>query len=191
MIIAATSWCEDQRNIGNSAGTSSIARRSTSCAGRSMGRRHGMDLSTATHHETREWIVRNSPVPIGTVPISSAEKVNRQGRGSDHRSVHRDVVRAGRGRASTTSPPRRRAAAVHPMTRAGVTGIVSRGDRSWQVVPGASQGELLYTEFSASAIMRDACVRRWRSAKAEPQVAQANATSVFLHALADALELPV
>ncbi len=37
-----------------------------------------MDLSTGTDiHETREWIVRNSPVPIGTVPIYQAlEKVN-------------------------------------------------------------------------------------------------------------------
>src|SRR6185503_19505684 len=37
-----------------------------------------MDLSTGKHiHETREWIVRNSPVPIGTVPIYQAlEKVN-------------------------------------------------------------------------------------------------------------------
>jgi phosphomethylpyrimidine synthase len=37
-----------------------------------------MDLSTGKHiHETREWIIRNSPVPIGTVPIYQAlEKVN-------------------------------------------------------------------------------------------------------------------
>ena len=42
-----------------------------------MGRRHGMDLSTGKNiHATREWIIRNSPVPIGTVPIYQAlEKV--------------------------------------------------------------------------------------------------------------------
>jgi phosphomethylpyrimidine synthase len=36
-----------------------------------------MDLSTGKNiHETREWIIRNSPVPIGTVPITSSRKVN-------------------------------------------------------------------------------------------------------------------
>ena len=37
-----------------------------------------MDLSTGKHiHETREWIIRNSPIPVGTVPIYQAlEKVN-------------------------------------------------------------------------------------------------------------------
>jgi phosphomethylpyrimidine synthase len=37
-----------------------------------------MDLSTGKHiHETREWVIRNSPVPIGTVPIYQAlDKVN-------------------------------------------------------------------------------------------------------------------
>ena len=66
-------------NIGNSAVTSSIAEEvekmvwSTRWGGDTV-----MDLSTGKNiHETREWIIRNSPVPIGTVPIYQAlEKVN-------------------------------------------------------------------------------------------------------------------
>ena len=45
-----------------------------------------MDLSTGAQHshETREWIIRNSPVPIGTVPIYQAlEKVDGKRRGPD------------------------------------------------------------------------------------------------------------
>ncbi len=66
-------------NIGNSALGSSIEEE---VAKLTWGIRWGsdtvMDLSTGKHiHETREWIIRNSPVPIGTVPIYQAlEKVN-------------------------------------------------------------------------------------------------------------------
>lgn len=66
-------------NIGNSAITSSIEEEveklQWSCL---WGGDTLMDLSTGKHiHETREWIMRNSPIPVGTVPIYQAlEKVD-------------------------------------------------------------------------------------------------------------------
>jgi phosphomethylpyrimidine synthase len=65
-----------------------------------------MDLSTGKNiHETREWIVRNSPVPIGTVPIYQAlEKGRWQGRGPDLGNLPRHPDRTGPSRAWTTSP---------------------------------------------------------------------------------------
>ena len=58
-----------------------------------------MDLSTGKNiHETREWIIRNSPVPIGTVPIYQAlEKVGGQGRGSPGRSTGTLIEQAEQG----------------------------------------------------------------------------------------------
>ncbi|HET8941638.1 MAG TPA: phosphomethylpyrimidine synthase ThiC, partial [Rudaea sp.] len=78
MIIGRNFLVKINANIGNSALSSSIAEEvekmvwSIRWGGDTV-----MDLSTGKHiHETREWIIRNSPVPIGTVPIYQAlEKV--------------------------------------------------------------------------------------------------------------------
>lgn len=78
MIIGRNFLVKINGNIGNSALGSSIEEE---VAKLTWGIRWGsdtvMDLSTGKHiHETREWIIRNSPVPIGTVPIYQAlEKV--------------------------------------------------------------------------------------------------------------------
>ncbi|MDZ4211333.1 MAG: phosphomethylpyrimidine synthase ThiC, partial [Methylotenera sp.] len=79
MIIGRNFLVKINANIGNSALGSSISEEvekmvwSTRWGGDTV-----MDLSTGKNiHETREWIIRNSPVPIGTVPIYQAlEKVN-------------------------------------------------------------------------------------------------------------------
>src|SRR5690349_15055291 len=79
MIIGRNFLVKINSNIGNSAISSSIAEEvekmtwSIRWGGDTV-----MDLSTGKHiHETREWILRNSPVPIGTVPIYQAlEKVD-------------------------------------------------------------------------------------------------------------------
>ena len=79
MIIGRNFLVKINANIGNSAVSSSIAEEvekmvwAIRCGGDTV-----MDLSTGKNiHETREWILRNSPVPIGTVPIYQAiEKVN-------------------------------------------------------------------------------------------------------------------
>ena len=79
MIIGRNFLVKINTNIGNSATTSSIdeevekALWSCKWGGDTL-----MDLSTGENiHETREWIIRNCPVPVGTVPIYQAlEKVN-------------------------------------------------------------------------------------------------------------------
>ena len=79
MIIGRNFLVKINTNIGNSATTSSIDEEvdkavwSCKWGGDTL-----MDLSTGANiHETREWIVRNCPVPVGTVPIYQAlEKVN-------------------------------------------------------------------------------------------------------------------
>ncbi|MET0581273.1 MAG: phosphomethylpyrimidine synthase ThiC, partial [Pseudoxanthomonas sp.] len=79
MIIGRNFLTKINANIGNSAVSSGIAEEveklvwSIRWGGDTV-----MDLSTGKHiHETREWIIRNSPVPIGTVPIYQAlEKVD-------------------------------------------------------------------------------------------------------------------
>lgn len=79
MIIGSKFRCKLNTNIGNSALSSGIqeevAKAMWSCY---WGGDTLMDLSTCDHiHETREWIIRNCPVPMGTVPIYQAlEKVN-------------------------------------------------------------------------------------------------------------------
>ena len=85
MIIGRNFLTKINANIGNSALGSSIQEEvekmtwSIRWGGDTV-----MDLSTGKNiHETREWIIRNSPVPIGTVPIYQAlEKGRRQGRGA-------------------------------------------------------------------------------------------------------------
>jgi Thiamine biosynthesis protein ThiC len=79
MIIGRNFLVKINANIGNSAVTSSIAEEVEKMVWSiRWGADTVMDLSTGKHiHETREWIIRNSPVPIGTVPIYQAlEKVD-------------------------------------------------------------------------------------------------------------------
>ncbi|MDX1282249.1 phosphomethylpyrimidine synthase ThiC [Shewanella colwelliana] len=79
MIIGRNFLVKVNANIGNSAVTSSIEEEVEKLVWSTRwGADTVMDLSTGRYiHETREWIIRNSPVPIGTVPIYQAlEKVN-------------------------------------------------------------------------------------------------------------------
>ncbi|MGH8697751.1 MAG: phosphomethylpyrimidine synthase ThiC, partial [Burkholderiales bacterium] len=79
MIIGRNFLVKINANIGNSAVTSGIAEEVDKMTWAiRWGADTVMDLSTGKHiHETREWIIRNSPVPIGTVPIYQAlEKVD-------------------------------------------------------------------------------------------------------------------
>ncbi|OQX39282.1 MAG: phosphomethylpyrimidine synthase ThiC [Oceanospirillales bacterium LUC14_002_19_P2] len=79
MIIGRNFLVKINANIGNSAVTSSIEEEVEKMTWASRwGADNVMDLSTGENiHQTREWILRNSPVPIGTVPIYQAlEKVN-------------------------------------------------------------------------------------------------------------------
>ncbi|WP_044409976.1 phosphomethylpyrimidine synthase ThiC [Thiomicrospira microaerophila] len=130
MIIGRNFLVKINANIGNSALTSSIAEEvekmvwSTRWGGDTV-----MDLSTGKNiHATRDWIVRNSPVPIGTVPLYQAlEKVNgiaedltwevyrdtlieQAEQGVDYFTIHAGVLLR-----------------YVPMTAKRVTGIVSRG----------------------------------------------------------------
>lgn len=79
MIIGRNFLVKINANIGNSATTSSIDEEVDkavwSCK---WGGDTVMDLSTGSNiHETREWIIRNSPVPVGTVPIYQALEKSR------------------------------------------------------------------------------------------------------------------
>ncbi|MDH5589497.1 MAG: phosphomethylpyrimidine synthase ThiC [Gemmatimonadota bacterium] len=79
MIIGRAFKVKINANIGNSAVSSSIEEEVEKLRWATLwGADTVMDLSTGKHiHETREWILRNSPVPIGTVPIYQAlEKVD-------------------------------------------------------------------------------------------------------------------
>ncbi|WP_276469570.1 phosphomethylpyrimidine synthase ThiC [Neptunomonas concharum] len=130
MIIGRNFLVKINGNIGNSALTSSIE---DEVEKMTWGTRWGadtiMDLSTGKNiHETREWILRNSPVPIGTVPIYQAlEKVNgvaedlnwevfrdtlieQAEQGVDYFTIHAGVLLR-----------------YVPMTAKRMTGIVSRG----------------------------------------------------------------
>ena len=130
MVIGRNFLVKINANIGNSAVSSSIAEEvekmtwSIRWGGDTV-----MDLSTGDNiHETREWILRNSPVPIGTVPIYQAlEKVNGKAeeltwemfrdtlieqaeQGVDYFTIHAGVLLR-----------------YVPMTAKRMTGIVSRG----------------------------------------------------------------
>ncbi len=130
MIIGRNFLVKVNTNIGNSAVTSSIAEEvekmvwSTRWGGDTV-----MDLSTGKNiHETREWILRNSPVPVGTVPIYQAlEKVN--GKAEDLTwELFRDTLieQAEQGVDYFTIHAGVRLKYV-PLTADRVTGIVSRG----------------------------------------------------------------
>jgi phosphomethylpyrimidine synthase len=130
MIIGRNFRVKINANIGNSAVTSSIAEEVEKMVWSTRwGADTIMDLSTGRNiHETREWIIRNSPVPIGTVPIYQAlEKVN--GKAEDLTwEVFRDtlVEQAEQGVDYFTIHAGVRLAYI-PLTAARVTGIVSRG----------------------------------------------------------------
>jgi phosphomethylpyrimidine synthase len=117
-------------NIGNSAVTSSVAEEVEKLTWATRwGADTVMDLSTGSDiHTTREWIIRNSPVPIGTVPIYQAlEKVD--GRAEDLSwDVYRDTIveQAEQGVDYFTVHAGVRLAYI-PLTAKRVTGIVSRG----------------------------------------------------------------
>ena len=130
MIIGRNFKIKVNSNIGNSAVTSSIEEEVHKMTwSTKWGADTVMDLSTGKHiHQTREWIIRNSPVPIGTVPIYQAlEKVNgvaenlnweifrdtlieQAEQGVDYFTIHAGVLLR-----------------YVPMTAERLTGIVSRG----------------------------------------------------------------
>ncbi|WP_394560607.1 phosphomethylpyrimidine synthase ThiC [Aquipseudomonas alcaligenes] len=151
MIIGRNFLVKINGNIGNSALGSSIEEE---VAKLTWGIRWGsdtvMDLSTGKHiHETREWIIRNSPVPIGTVPVYQAlEKVGgvaedltwelfrdtlieQAEQGVDYFTIHSGVLLR-----------------YVPLTAKRVTGIVSRGGSimaKWCLAH--HQENFLYTHF--------------------------------------------
>ena len=160
MIIGRNFLVKINANIGNSAVTSSIEEEvekmlwSTRWGGDTV-----MDLSTGRDiHTTREWILRNSPVPIGTVPIYQAlEKVDgdpaeltwelyrdtiieQAQQGVDYFTIHAGVLLR-----------------YVPMTAKRVTGIVSRGGSimaGWCLAH--HQENFLYTHFEELCeIMRE------------------------------------
>lgn len=130
MIIGRNFLVKVNANIGNSATTSSIAEEVEKMVWAiRWGADTVMDLSTGKHiHETREWIIRNSPVPIGTVPIYQAlEKVG--GVAEDLTwEIFRDTLieQAEQGVDYFTIHAGVRLAFI-PLTAKRVTGIVSRG----------------------------------------------------------------
>lgn len=151
MIIGRNFRVKINTNIGNSAVSSSIAEEVEKMA---WSARWGgdtlMDLSTGKNiHETREWILRNAPMPIGTVPIYQAlEKVNGKAeelsweimrdtlieqaeQGVDYFTIHAGVLLR-----------------YVPLTADRVTGIVSRGGSilaKWCLAH--HQENFLYTHF--------------------------------------------
>jgi phosphomethylpyrimidine synthase len=153
MVIGRNFLVKINANIGNSAVVSSIEEEVEKMVWAiRWGADTVMDLSTGLHiHETREWIIRNSPVPIGTVPIYQAlEKVDGKAeelsweifrdtlieqaeQGVDYFTIHAGVLLR-----------------YIPMTAERVTGIVSRGGSilaKWCLAH--HQENFLYTHFEA------------------------------------------
>ena len=91
-----------------------------------------IDLSTGRNiHPTREWIFRNAPTPIGTVPIYQAlEKVNGDPE-ELNREIFKDTLIEQASRASTISRSTPGCCSLLPVTANRVTGIVSAADLSW------------------------------------------------------------
>jgi phosphomethylpyrimidine synthase len=129
-IIGRNFLVKINANIGNSAVTSSVANEVDKMVWATRwGADNVMDLSTGRNiHNIREWIIRNSPVPIGTVPIYQAlEKV--EGKAEELTwEIYRDTLieQAEQGVDYFTIHAGVRLAYV-PMTAKRVTGIVSRG----------------------------------------------------------------
>ena len=151
MVIGKRFLVKVNANIGNSAVTSSIEEEVEKLRWAALwGADTVMDLSTGKHiHETRQWIIRNSPVPIGTVPIYQAlEKVGgvpeeltwevyrdtlieQAEQGVDYFTIHAAVLLR-----------------YIPLTANRVTGIVSRGGSiiaKWCLAH--HQENFLYTHF--------------------------------------------
>jgi phosphomethylpyrimidine synthase len=151
MVIGRRFLVKVNANIGNSAVTSSIAEEVDKLTwATTWGADTVMDLSTGDDiHTTREWIVRNSPVPIGTVPIYQAlEKVDGDAaaltwevfrdtvveqceQGVDYMTIHAGVLLR-----------------YVPLTAQRVTGIVSRGGSilaAWCLAH--HEENFLYTHF--------------------------------------------
>jgi len=151
MIIGRNFHVKINANIGNSAVTSSIEEEVEKMTWATRwGADNIMDLSTGKDiHTTREWIIRNSPVPVGTVPIYQAlEKVNgvaedlnwevfrdtlieQAEQGVDYFTIHAGVLLR-----------------YIPLTAKRVTGIVSRGGSimaQWCLAH--HQESFLYTHF--------------------------------------------
>ncbi len=151
MVIGRNFLTKINSNIGNSALSSSIAEEVEKMIWSiRWGADTVMDLSTGKNiHETREWIIRNCPVPIGTVPIYQAlEKVNgyaeklswevlkdtfieQAEQGVDYFTVHVGVVQK-----------------LIPLAAQRLTGIVSRGGSimaKWCIEH--NQENFLYTHF--------------------------------------------
>jgi phosphomethylpyrimidine synthase len=130
MVIGRNFLVKINANIGNSALSSGIQEEVEKMTWAiRWGGDTVMDLSTGKHiHETREWIIRNSPVPIGTVPIYQAlEKVD--GKAEDLTwDVFRDTLieQAEQGVDYFTIHAGVRLAYI-PLTAKRMTGIVSRG----------------------------------------------------------------
>jgi len=151
MIIGRNFHVKINANIGNSAVSSSIAEEVEKMTWATRwGADNIMDLSTGKHiHTTREWIIRNAAVPVGTVPIYQAlEKVNgvaedltwevyrdtlieQAEQGVDYFTIHAGVLLR-----------------YVPLTANRVTGIVSRGGSimaQWCLYH--HQESFLYTHF--------------------------------------------
>jgi phosphomethylpyrimidine synthase len=151
MIIGRNFLVKINANIGNSAVSSGIAEEVEKMTWAiRWGGDTVMDLSTGKHiHETREWIIRNSPVPIGTVPIYQAlEKVN--GKAEELTwAIFRDtlVEQAEQGVDYFTIHAGVRLPFI-PLTAKRMTGIVSRGGSimaKWCLAH--HQESFLYTHF--------------------------------------------
>lgn len=151
MIIGRNFLVKINTNLGNSAVTSTIEEEVEKMVWAvRWGGDTVMDLSTGKHiHETREWIIRNSPVPIGTVPIYQAlEKVN--GKAEElNWEIFKDTLieQAEQGVDYFTIHAGVRLPYV-PLTADRVTGIVSRGGSimaKWCLAH--HQENFLYTHF--------------------------------------------
>jgi len=151
MIIGRNFLVKINGNLGNSSITSSIEEEVEKMTwGIRWGADTIMDLSTGRHiHETREWIIRNAPVPIGTVPIYQAlEKVD--GKAEELTwSIFRDTLieQAEQGVDYFTIHAGVRLSYV-PLTAKRLTGIVSRGGSilaKWCLAH--HQENFLYTHF--------------------------------------------
>jgi phosphomethylpyrimidine synthase len=152
MVIGRNFLVKINCNIGNSALGSSISEEVDKMTWAiRWGGDTVMDLSTGKHiHETREWIVRNSPVPIGTVPIYQAlEKVN--GKAEELTwEIFRDTLieQAEQGVDYFTIHAGVRLPFI-PMTAKRMTGIVSRGGSimaKWCLAH--HEESFLYTRFA-------------------------------------------
>jgi phosphomethylpyrimidine synthase len=151
MIIGRNFLTKVNANIGNSAVSSSIEEEVDKLRwATTWGADTVMDLSTGKDiHETREWIIRNSPVPIGTVPIYQAlEKVDGRPENLSW-EVYRDTVveQAEQGVDYMTVHAGVRLPYI-PLTIDRVTGIVSRGGSimaAWCLAH--HEESFLYTHF--------------------------------------------